>query len=232
VAITLWVASRKRKELSYSVLSNYQLFVVPDRGIKEKLKVTFNGEPVRSPRLIVIGFRNTGNRDIFRDDFEQGKPITLSFGKRCRVLDADFDDPNPQSLEPNVRSSGDHEVEVKPLLLNKGDSFSAKVLVSGRFDEKLVNVSGRIKGVKDIQKRTTLETYGTRIKGYLELALLLATFPIAMLGMSAASSPKQSQFCALLPQLESSQCAIAGLVIPVIWLLGALFLRSRARRAT
>lgn len=169
-ALVAWWLRRERKELSYDELINAPLVSMRDEAVKKRLRVLFDTRPVDDPRLIVVRFGNTGNRDILDTEFEKGKPIILSFGKGGYAVHAEAFEMNRPGLQPTVwqfdeslgnrvATRGDR-VEVDPLLLNQGDEFNVKMLVGG-YSELIVR--GRIAGVKQIEKKK-IESYKRRIR--------------------------------------------------------------------
>lgn len=182
-AVVAWWLRTERKELSYDELINAPLVSVRDEAVKKRLQVLFDRRSVDDPRLIVVRFGNTGNRNILDTEFEQGKPIILSFGKGGYVVHAEAFEMNRPGLQPavwqfdeslgkRVATRGDR-VEVDPLLLNQGDEFNVKMLV-GSYSE--LNVRGRIAGVKQIEKKK-VEPYKDRVRRHvIELMQLLTMF--------------------------------------------------------
>jgi subtilisin-like proprotein convertase family protein len=145
LSITLYLLTRKRKALSYEVLSEYPLVSIAAE-IKGDLQVLYGGRPVENVHLLLVKFFNSGNVPITSSDFE--RPITLQLRDKSKVLSAERVKASPDNLNVSLRIE-DKVVTVEPALMNGGDFFTAKVLVgqySGSF-----HVDARIVGVKSIR---------------------------------------------------------------------------------
>ena len=164
VSIVLYRTQRRRKALSYEIISRTSLLSIEDE-IKGKLEIFFNGKPVQDVHLIVFKIINSGNVPIVSTDYE--RPLKLNFGE-AQVLTAEVAETNPNNLQVSVKIEetpfvskgrlvtelqpvtvwGTTKVVLEPVLLNSEDSITFKFLVS-RLDE--ISVDGRIVGVKDIK---------------------------------------------------------------------------------
>lgn len=144
-SVVIYRITRKKKQLSYEILSETPLISVGDE-IKGRLEILLDSSPVEKVHLLLVKFVNDGTMPITADDYE--RPLTLIFEGDATVLSAESVQPEPD----NLRVTLDFEpkkVTVNPLLLNKGDSFTAKVLVEkfgGRFD-----LDARIVGVREVR---------------------------------------------------------------------------------
>lgn len=133
-----------RKSLSYNDKVITPL-IRKEHEIKDKIKLLFNNEEVKQVYLAIIKIFNSGNVAIVKEDFDT--PITIGFGKDSTVLTSEITE-RYDSLKVETEIKNDI-VEVKPLLLNKKDWFTLKILVSNHTGER-PKISGRIKGVKRI----------------------------------------------------------------------------------
>jgi len=147
VTIILWRTQRRRKALSYEIISRTPLLSVEDE-VKGKVQILFDGNPVQDIHLVVLKIINSGNVPIVSTDYE--RPVSLSFGENPRILTAEVSETDPDNLEISVDIQAT-KVMLDPVLLNGGDSITLKFLVS-QLDE--INIDGRIIGVKDIRKHT------------------------------------------------------------------------------
>ena len=129
IAIILILVQRKRKALSYKIISNTPLVKIKE-DIKGRLQVLFDEKPVESIYLIIIKFINSGNLPIKSADYES--PVNLNFNEDVQLLTAEVIDTNPKTLEASAKIEGT-KVLLKPTLLNENDSITIKVLVN-QFD--------------------------------------------------------------------------------------------------
>lgn len=145
VSIILYLKQRRRKALSYEILSRTPLLSVKEE-IKKQLKILYDGKPVRQVHLVVVRIVNSGNTPILSTDYE--RLISLNFGEEANVLTAEIVKTDPDSIQASFNVEG-KSVVLTPTLLNTGDSFTLKMLIT-KFGE--VKVDGRIVGVKEIQE--------------------------------------------------------------------------------
>jgi hypothetical protein len=144
VTIVIFIVQRKKKRLSYQVISLTSLL-----GLKEeiagKIKVLYEGNEVTNVHLFEIKLINTGNQPIASSDFE--RPICISFADVTTILTSEIYESNPKDIKGDLAVEG-CSLAVKPLLLNPNDSLSIKTLISN-FDGSFT-VDGRIIGVRQI----------------------------------------------------------------------------------
>lgn len=163
VSVVLYWLQRWRKALTYDIISSISLTGrVEEWG--EYLQIVFGGQQVRQVYLLLVKFTNSGNQPIRSDDYE--RPLNLSVEAPARVLTAQVAETNPSKLRPDLLPDGaggwcseippelalDSEMRtllLRSVLLNPGDSFTIKMLVS-RFRPRRLKIDGRIVGVKDI----------------------------------------------------------------------------------
>jgi hypothetical protein len=146
VSILLLWMQRRRKALSYEIISRTPLLSVEEE-VKGKLQILFDDKPVQDVYLVVARIINTGNVPIVSTDYED--PVNLSFGENSQILTIDSSETNPDSLRVST-SIEKAKVVLAPILLNRGDSITIKMLIS-QFDDE-IKVDGHIAGVKSIQK--------------------------------------------------------------------------------
>ncbi len=147
LAVLLYRLQRSRKELSYRIVSNNSLIFAQDT-LNGGIQIAFLGKPVTDVRLVILRIQNTGNTPISKSDFEDG--VQISFGDTCELLEFEYIGSHPKALSPSAvgTTSG---LSIKPLLLNSGDWFDFKFLLSGYQGHLAVN--GRIVGVPEITER-------------------------------------------------------------------------------
>jgi hypothetical protein len=188
VTIILYFLQHRRKALSYEILSCEPLVGRPVE-LEGSLQILFGGQPVQDVYLLAIKITNSGNQPIKSDDYERS--LTISVDAPARILTAQVIETNPPNLLPELLpddSDGWHSqlppalaldtdlrtIPLKRTLLNTGDSFTVKMLVSefssGRFylDGRIVGVSG-IKEAKPGRARLLLLQWA-----WLPVALVLS----------------------------------------------------------
>ena len=136
-----------KKSLTYDVLLRIRLLRVGDQ-LKPKVQILFEGAPVDNAYLVAIMFRNSGRVPITIEDFAQH--MAVSFGEGSTILDADTSYAKPNALKPRFVIESDRLV-FSPLLLNPGDRFVLRALVSRSSARPVLQVQSRIKGVSDVK---------------------------------------------------------------------------------
>jgi len=142
VTVALALVLRKRKQLSYEILSHVPLLNV-EEAIQGRVKILFDGQPVGNVQLVEVKIKNSGNVPVLRTDYE--RPISLHFGDGSTILSAEVSERDPDNLGASVRAD-EGRVNLNPVLLNAGDWATIKVLVSQVT--KHVQIDGRVIGVR------------------------------------------------------------------------------------
>lgn len=145
VSILLYLRQRKRKSLSYTIVSCAPLLSVGEE-IKNGLQILYNNKPIQQAHLVLIRIFNAGNTPVTTEDFEHS--ITLRFGERAGILTSEIVETAPPNLPASIRIEG-RKLVLLPTLLNAGDSVELKALVEN-FDG--LTIDGRIIGVKEISQ--------------------------------------------------------------------------------
>jgi hypothetical protein len=148
IAIITSLRARKNKSLAYEILSESPLVSISDE-VKGSLQVLFNGKPVENLHLLLIKFVNDGNVPIARDDFERCFTLLLKDGSD--IISVEAVQTTPDNLAPSINVGG-QVITVDPIMLNPGDAFTIKILVSkysGEADK--VAVDARVLGIRSIQ---------------------------------------------------------------------------------
>jgi hypothetical protein len=97
VTVILFFVARRRKSLSYQVMTENPLISIDDE-IKGRLQLLLDDEPVQNVHLLLIKFCNDGNTAISTSDYE--RPITIKVTGDSKVLSAQY--LNCQSFERNA----------------------------------------------------------------------------------------------------------------------------------
>jgi hypothetical protein len=77
-----------------------------------------------------VHFMNGGRQPIRRDDFDDGRPITVTFKAEVQHLETGAGYPATVRAVATPQADG-HSIAVQPLLLNGGDQMECKVLLQG-----------------------------------------------------------------------------------------------------
>jgi len=149
IAVITFIKNKKRKELSYDVLSSTSL-LIKDEGLKNRIKLTIDGAEVKDDiYLVLVKLINTGNVPIKPDEFIE--ELTLECDGS--IIVAEVKETNPPNLTVKVDNGvGDifGVTSVEPLLLNPKDEITFKLLVSLYKND--ISFNGRIVGVQKINK--------------------------------------------------------------------------------
>lgn len=148
IPLILYLVQRRRKALSWEIISNTPLLSIDDE-IRGNLQVLFDGKPVQDVQLIIVEIINSGNVAIKSTDYE--RPINLDFGENAHILTAEVTETTPDNLDVSINIEGT-KVLLNPTLMNGKDSITIKTIV-GQFNDQ-ITVEGRIVGVKEVQKST------------------------------------------------------------------------------
>ena len=146
ITVVIYFAQRKKKKLSYEIVSTTQLLGVKEE-IKGKVKVLYEGSEVKNVHLLTIKFINTGNVPIASSDYE--RPLVMNVNEGATVLTHEIINEEPENIGIKVDVDG-CEFNFSPVLLNPKDSFTVKALVSDL--EGKPKIDGRINGVKSIDE--------------------------------------------------------------------------------
>ncbi|MGI8588195.1 MAG: hypothetical protein ACR2M0_10990 [Chloroflexia bacterium] len=160
VALFNFMLQRQRKQLTYYIVSNTPLLSLGD-DLKGKIQISIGGQAVQEVQLVVIELANSGNQPIVPSDY--ASPVTVRFGPKAVILSAEVTETKPQNPQATVSIQGS-AVEFAPVLLNRGDIVTAKVLAT-QLGEAL-SVDGHVAGVSTIQ-----EYYGVASSNEVVIAL-------------------------------------------------------------
>jgi hypothetical protein len=144
VPVTLYVAARQSKSLSFTVVARSPLVDVSQPQLAN-LEVSYRGEKIQKVESLTLLFENSGNVSIGPRDFEN--PMEVILGKDCRVLSAELANTSPPSIKPKV-SHSDTGIAIAPLLLNANDRFALTIVVAGNVGIPLLDA--RVAGISEI----------------------------------------------------------------------------------
>ena len=158
---------RKKKSITYTQLSKELLFKIREE-MKGKLKVLYEGNIVEELHLLIIRLQNSGNVTILPKDFETS--ITIELNNEAQILSNDVIETKPEKLVYTVYVSG-NAVQLGPMLLNKGESITLKMLIS-KFTQ-IKSVYGRIVDISEIKEvdKEVPQIRAARITGIVPIVL-------------------------------------------------------------
>jgi hypothetical protein len=145
ISLLLWLRDRPRKELSYQVVADTPLISVKEEAeLKGRLEIVFDKQPSYNLdlRSVIVRVINSGNVPIGEDDYF-GHPLELRFGEKAEVLIAGIVKTEPVDFEAKAFAAGTM-VLLQPVLLNKGQSVTIRVLVK---EKECFSLYAHLKGV-------------------------------------------------------------------------------------
>jgi hypothetical protein len=146
IVIFFSIRQRNRKALSFKIISSTPVLSVSE-GVQGKLRILYEDKEVQEVQLVVISMTNSGNLPIIENDYSQ--PIEVSFGDG-KLLTVELMEVTPKDLDV-VATIKNEKVVLNKALLNQGDSFIIRALIADF--KNIINVKGRIVGVKEIAKQ-------------------------------------------------------------------------------
>lgn len=153
LSVIIFLLQRKRKELSFGIISATSLLEISSR-IEDQLEILYEGKPTQSIHLIILKIINSGKEEIPPGDFIE--PIKIDFPNPTKIISAEITKTEPTPFETKINKNN-QGITIEPILLNAGDSITLTTLVS-EFNNDL-NLSGRIIGVKEI-KHINMDSQG------------------------------------------------------------------------
>jgi len=152
LGIFYWNFKKEEKKISYEILTDNQL--IDDSLLENDIKITYEKKDLSNLRIIIFRIVNDGFKSITIDEYNSN--ITIFFGNDAAILSHELIKIVPNYLPVEYNTKG-HTLCVEPLMLNRGDSFEIKLLITdGNIQKPIPEV--RIKGIKEftIYKKTSL----------------------------------------------------------------------------
>jgi hypothetical protein len=178
VSFLIYRWQRQRRALTYHVKSAYSLLKTAEE-LQGRLSVQVDGVAVKNIDVMFIEFANSGNHPIARSDFDL--PLSIAFKPPARIISAVIDSEEPSNLGVELIVN-EHQLSTQPMLLNAGDRFTLKMLLSR--DSKEFRVDGRILGVKAIESKSSRDSYAW-------ISLLGLVLVAGGLWFAVANTPKR-----------------------------------------
>ena len=149
-ALFKYVKSRQRKEISYSIISDFLLANIQDNISSRDIKLTVDTKKVNNIRFITLRIRNTGNMPIEQDDYNKAlwflPKVVIDNGN---LIDAQVAGTQPEGISTSTTIDDEGRVAITNTLLNSGDSIFINILLSDY--QEIIKVNGRVSGVKEIK---------------------------------------------------------------------------------
>lgn len=219
ISILLIVRNQMRKSFGFQVVTCAPVLSFKEE-IREKLQVLYDGRPIKQAQLCVVRFINSGNVSILPNDYTTR--LSLTFGKKAQVLTSEIIEQNPPNLGMQI-SVDSKKVLMSPSMLNRGDSFTVRSVVTDYED---VSVDGRIVGVEEIKKFVESSSPPTWI--LLLMMSFMTTGVTGFLGLSLSWPPASSNYLSVFSALIVVSLL---LMIPMsIWAVLRIFRRSLEKR--
>ncbi len=163
---------RIKKALSFQYMINTSL-LPKSTLISDQYKITYKNKIAADIYVIEIKFQNTGRLAIIESDFTE--PIQISFQNNVTIISAEIASVYPDDLKPKCEIEN-NSIKLMPLLLNKRDTVSIKILVSNTYGAFPI-VSARI---IDIQRLTHIGKMRLE-ESYYDLTIPISLFFLIML---------------------------------------------------
>lgn len=144
LAILIFYLQSKRKELAFGVLSDQNLLTVSEE-VSQRVKITFDSEPVSKLHVVIVGIKNSGEQPIQSKDYEGNIQIEVNGNGKILSIEPVRQFPNYLNAVTTTTKS---KIELTPLLLNPGDFVVIKILYAGLTPQ--VTCLARISGVSTV----------------------------------------------------------------------------------
>lgn len=156
VAVSVWIFWRQQqvKRINFAVERSANLLAIADE-VRHRIEVRYDGRVVSDLRVTEFRVSNSGSIPIAPGDYVEA--LKIHFGSRAVLLSAEQISATPSELSIKLSWHGSDpliedktRVSLAPVLLNVGDSFGIRCLVS-QSDE--CKPEARIMGVSTIHRR-------------------------------------------------------------------------------
>jgi hypothetical protein len=160
VPLLIWQWDTNPHAITARLISSVALQPRGSSSIDE-LQVTLDGVKVQDPYLSAVQIVNSGAKPIAATDFEG--PLDLTVLEPIRLVKARVVTTDPPGI-PVAITFSPSGAQIKPLLLNPGDTLTLSLISSG--GQPTFEAQGRISGVKKLNNESNLVKH----PGWLEVA--------------------------------------------------------------
>jgi hypothetical protein len=168
----------KRKRLSYWIVlatpiawlhEDFKEFLTLIYELYDNAPQLYEDTNINNLYLIILRVSNTGNGPITKSDYE--RPISISCEEGSKIIHESLIEKKPENLEITYQKFHNRRVVFDPILLNKKDEFSIKLIVSNYNDD--IKMDCRISGIKKMQlgSRNSNSFFQTNLYNYLIIGL-------------------------------------------------------------
>ena len=234
--IALFYAHKRNPRKSLSYLVHYHLSVLNVHSeLKDRVQITLDGKPVEEVYLSEIYIVNDGNAPITQADYEM--PVSINFGDAAEVLPTpQITERKPEDLQVSIKLDAPDYVHegvhletkiprrliVTPMLLNAGEHFAVKALVSKPSKEP--KIGGRIVGVREIAKYRSKEQRRNQAALIILFIVLIVPSYIFKKKFFPSADPVDDTFGTLVLSF------IADVIILAVVNMSLDFIRSRRKK--
>ena len=155
--VYLW--ERKPKRLDYIVTTNARVVAYQPHPMRDHLKVSFKGQELKEPRIVIVRVKNTGRVPVEHTDYKQ--PITVRLSKAV-PLDGFIAKESSKGLISEVGLSLEgKEVLLVPELMNTKEWFDVQIVCDGQPGEIQVSCrfTGQTRPMRDAAPNSPLPGY-------------------------------------------------------------------------
>lgn len=140
ISIFFYFRQKTIKKISYEVLVNTSAIIKKSEEIR--LISSIDNDFVDEPQIVVLKFRNEGNKDIDKTDFFE--PITIKLDEKLEIIKPTILGDNPSNTLVKI-SNIKNELTINPGLLKKEEFFEVKFFTNNHQATKDIEISARIK---------------------------------------------------------------------------------------
>lgn len=143
LSITLYKKGQEKKLINWDIVYTTSLssFNILD---KLDIQVLYSGKPLPDVSLVDLKIWNAGNKEIT----QYAAPIKFTFQEGATILQVKLLDSKPNNLaekEEDVFEFTTEYIQLKPIVLNRGDAVTLRVLLTPEFNWE-IKQHGRIVG--------------------------------------------------------------------------------------
>ena len=117
-----------RQKITYELLAAEPLINLP-ADISPSMQVSYGGQPVDDPHVVVVRLAYRGRRDLTSAEFDQGTPLCVDVGIEIKALLRSSFSP-PKQPVPKVKVNGT-ALDIGPSLIRKKLEMTFVILANG-----------------------------------------------------------------------------------------------------
>jgi hypothetical protein len=173
----------KEKELEWEYLSRNSL-VNSSAAETDKIRVSFDGRPIRQLTVISARLNNSGDLPIASNDINDGRYPTVKFNDTVTVIAAEIKMQNPADVVAHLFVDA-NKITVNHGLLNPGDWIGVQILVEGDPGDvsQLPAATARISGITSLTTRYPAPTTKNVGVAYFQFSRLTEIFLLILASM-------------------------------------------------